>query len=382
LSTTEVFDPATKRWATLDPKPVLSSFESSILLPDGRVLVVGGLSAFVGRTRAAISATLALNPTTGHWKEEQPMPTPRSQLMVASLPTGMVMAAGGMTDSDATDVVEVFDPSTGTWAKGPPLPAPRFSAQTLSLSDGRVLLIGGLGPSSTEPDPNPTIPGGAKPQRHISLNDSVVFDLKSRTWTSVAFPPANFGVTFAQSRSDGGVAGILSPLPPPAPENAFGVVPIVQPTEFIPFLLTSNLSKVVRGTPMPSSGLPEGWPAGFASTGKGSLFALAGTLASPKGLLYDSTADSWSVTDTPTLPVPSSLSRPTPYGLTGGRVIILNGDGGALYDPNPPPIRTSVRDLSMASPELSPWLTAVAGSLAVLVLLKLVWVRRPRRLKI
>ena len=382
VGTTEIFDPKTRSWETLDEEPTLGTSQSAVLLRDGRILVVGGLSAFSGTTRgSALATVLSLDPGTGRWTPEQPLSVARSQLMLALLADGRVLAAGGTTDSGVTDVTEIFDPQTGRWSRGPSLPAPRTLAQSLTFADGRVLIVGGVGPSLGPSDPGFTPSGSDRhPLDRVVLQDSVVFDPTSQSWNAVAFPPAGYGLVFAEARPDGGIGGMIAALPPPSPDASRRGVPIVHPTTFFPFTLGSRLTKLVRGMQLPSpTDSVQGGVTEIASMGRGRLFALTGSSTAPKGLIYDEPTDSWSATDTP--PIAGSGFHAA-YGLVGGRILVIGGGSIALFDPNPLPIRTPVRELTIASPELSPWLTSVAATLALMVLFQLIWVRRPRRFKL
>ena len=66
----------------------------------------------------------------------------------AALPDGRVLVAGGIT-SDATGewaasrVARLYDPVTNTWSRLPSLPEERQGGLTVALADGSVLLIDG-----------------------------------------------------------------------------------------------------------------------------------------------------------------------------------------------------------------------------------------------
>ena len=71
--------------------------------------------------------------------------------METLLPDGRVLVAGGIVPSSSVDCTvvagtEIFDPATDTWSQGPPTKSARASAHVVGLKDGRVMLVGGLHP--------------------------------------------------------------------------------------------------------------------------------------------------------------------------------------------------------------------------------------------
>jgi hypothetical protein len=155
------YDPATNRWSRTGdlPEPQLWAFTPTILLPDGRLLVTGGLGvdgiasglgsrhAFVYNPRLT-SLVDAIDPNTGlktgkkivvtgKWDYTRRADGTETTLSEGHefgneilLHDGRVFVAGGHTMWNAfTDGVstlathtEFFDPTTGIWSQGPPLP--------------------------------------------------------------------------------------------------------------------------------------------------------------------------------------------------------------------------------------------------------------------
>ena len=92
----EIYDADSGRWSLTGPMRHVRNFHTLTLLPDGRVLAVGG-EDLAGERNAPHSTT------------------------------------------------EVFDPGADTWSRGPDLAEPRFDHSATLLPDGRIFLAGGIG---------------------------------------------------------------------------------------------------------------------------------------------------------------------------------------------------------------------------------------------
>lgn len=140
-STAEIFDPSTGRFNLTGNLSTPRYKQGAALLPDGRVLVVGG-SNETGRLQYEYSSTEIYNPESGRFTAGPSMNVVRFKLPsgVVTLGDGRILVAGG------ADQLEVFDPAKNAFlqVKGPQLEGFLFNTAT-SLSDGRVLLVDGYG---------------------------------------------------------------------------------------------------------------------------------------------------------------------------------------------------------------------------------------------
>jgi hypothetical protein len=135
--------PTTGQWAPTGSMLIPRYGHSATLLPDGRVLVLGGAdAASIGLASAELYV-----PDTGSWLPAGNMSVPREQHTVTLLPDGRVLVIGGSTggpyNAFPTTSVDTFHPATGTWTAVAPMIYPRLAHTATLLPDGRVLVIGG-----------------------------------------------------------------------------------------------------------------------------------------------------------------------------------------------------------------------------------------------
>lgn len=111
---------------------------SATLLPDGRVLVVGGMH-LSGRV---LDSCEIFDPSAMTWTSAAPTGTARTRHAAILLTDGRVLVAGGVGgDGEALRSAEIFDPVTEVWTPIAPLFFPDSEPTGVGLANGDVLLI-------------------------------------------------------------------------------------------------------------------------------------------------------------------------------------------------------------------------------------------------
>jgi streptogramin lyase len=157
-ATAELYDPARNSWVpTKTPMTTGRYMHTATPLPDGRVLVAGGTIS--KNDRSSLSSSEIFDPASGTWTPTTPLNNARQGHAAALLPDGRVLVAGGLAGRDQGAMLasaEVFDPVSGAWALTGSLGVPRgyFTMTTLEGPDctatsplgycGEVLVTGGF----------------------------------------------------------------------------------------------------------------------------------------------------------------------------------------------------------------------------------------------
>ncbi|MDB5216435.1 MAG: Branched-chain amino acid transporter, amino acid-binding protein [Myxococcaceae bacterium] len=127
----ELFDPVTETFVVLPAMNTAREDHGAVVLPNGKVLIVGG-----GDATAEI-----YDPLTKTFKLTQPSGSPRDGRTAHLLPSGRVFVAGG-----ATLAPDIFDPVTETWSFAAAIAAQFPEMLWATKPDGRLVSAGGLLP--------------------------------------------------------------------------------------------------------------------------------------------------------------------------------------------------------------------------------------------
>lgn len=147
LASAELYDPATGTWRPAASMGEGRMVHTATLMPDGKVLVVGGMDDLAGLTSAEVYDPAAKG-GAGSWAPAGRLLVARVGHTATPLPDGRVLVAGGSpseTGRDRTyDTAELYDPVTRSWRIGPPMAIGRSAHSATALPSGEVLVVGGL----------------------------------------------------------------------------------------------------------------------------------------------------------------------------------------------------------------------------------------------
>lgn len=139
-----VYDPRSRLWTDAGTMIHPRTGHTATLLPDGRVLVFGGV--FLAAPSAPASAAEIYDPVRNQWQETGSPNIARGAYTMTFLSGGRLLLTGGLTNISPAAVVptaEIFDPATGKWTLLAPMNEARYGHVAVVLNNGFVLVAGG-----------------------------------------------------------------------------------------------------------------------------------------------------------------------------------------------------------------------------------------------
>jgi len=175
-------------WSTVSSMAVPRAYQTATLLPNGKVLVVGGrgllsMPSAWGQPGSAIASAELYDPKTGRWSSAGSLSVPRFAHTATLLSNGRVLIVGGNSavpnasfpdGAGALSSAELYDPRTNTWSLAASMPSARSFHTATLLADGRVLVAGG---ALVDAESSTDYPGSV-------LASAELYDPASNTWTA------------------------------------------------------------------------------------------------------------------------------------------------------------------------------------------------------
>lgn len=142
LNSAELYDPATGTWSGAGALNTGRGGHIAVLLPNGKVLVAGGVTR-TGSSISVINSAELYDPATGTWSGTGALNMGRRSHTATLLPNGKVLVTGGLNDPLLLDSAELYDPATGIWSLTGNLKTARSNDTATLLHNGKVLVTGG-----------------------------------------------------------------------------------------------------------------------------------------------------------------------------------------------------------------------------------------------
>ena len=134
----EIYSPTTQTFSSARSMSARRVGHTATALPDGKVLIAGGYNGDY------LASAEIYDHTTGSLTPAGRMTMPRSEHIAVLLNSGKVLFAGGVgTGWTFLASAEVYDPSTGTFTRTGSMSTGRESHSATLLKNGKVLIAGG-----------------------------------------------------------------------------------------------------------------------------------------------------------------------------------------------------------------------------------------------
>jgi N-acetylneuraminic acid mutarotase len=174
LASAEIYDPTTNSWSAAAPMIVSRAGQSAILLQDGRVLVVGGITVAVreGGLFPNIATDAEIyDASANRWSTTAPMGFDRLGQTATLLADGRVLVAGGQDGATTFRSTEIYNPTEDRWISAAPMGVGRWGHAGALLPNGDVFVVGGT---------------GAEPNSQSIALSAEIYDPGTNLWVTVA----------------------------------------------------------------------------------------------------------------------------------------------------------------------------------------------------
>ena len=151
LSSAELCDPDGDTCNLVGTMAVARQSATATLLNNGQVLIAGGIADTASCAGCATATAELYDPIMATFTATGSMHAARVGYSATLLPDGKVLIAGGLDDQTnaVLDAAEIFDPAKGTFSVAAKMVLGRFYHTANALADGKVLIAGGFQDTSS-----------------------------------------------------------------------------------------------------------------------------------------------------------------------------------------------------------------------------------------
>ena len=187
----ELYEPSEGTWVRAGDLNTDRLYHSAVLLNDGSVLVLGGEQCCT----INLTSTELYKPSRGPWYFTGSLNVDRSGHTATLLNDGRVLAAGGVRRQDEWNNTylsssELYDPLAGSWTLTGQMSGARYGHTATLLLNGKVLVVGG---------------GRNVSGNWTQLDTAELYDPQLGTWSSTGSMAAPHGYHTATRLLDGRV---------------------------------------------------------------------------------------------------------------------------------------------------------------------------------
>jgi hypothetical protein len=195
----ELYDPVANTFTATGPLNVARSNHVAVLLPNGKVLIAGGVN---GSNQAEVSAEL-YDPVAQTFSFTSSLAFAQSSPAAVLLANGQVLVLGGTGSAGQDNQAQMYNPVSGTFSTILGMVSPRADFPVVTLSDGTLLITGGFDAPSSITNAEIYYPGAAPIQ--------IVATTLPNAVTVNGFPGTAPPIQYsAQIQTTGGEGGALT----------------------------------------------------------------------------------------------------------------------------------------------------------------------------
>jgi hypothetical protein len=144
FSSAELYDSVSGTFTPTGNMTVAREYHTATLLPNGQVLIAGGVTP-AGSSSQGLASTELYNPATGTFSSGPTMSASRQSFTATLFSSGKVLLVGGVVLASA----DIYDSGTNTITPTGSLNSPRYSHSASLLGNGKILIAGGAGSAGT-----------------------------------------------------------------------------------------------------------------------------------------------------------------------------------------------------------------------------------------